>query len=711
MSALSRLKASPGLLVRVLVGLAAVAAIAAALAAYASRRAPFGADLAEEMLLLAVVGALTRRYGIALPGNGFSSYILGVTAYAILDLGWTFGVLVAPLGMLTGDLALRRLPATVSLDNAAHLTTGAALAGLAYARVGGATGPEAVSAANLAPLAVLLVLLPCIVNGTFYLELALGRTIAWVDAALTARWEAVAYASSVGLALGFLALAHASLGTVGFLAIGGVLGAAAIASMSVIRRGVHADELALVQGLSQAIARDVSLANSFPRIQELARRLVPWEHMGFARYDAGTNEMELVADTATIERAGSGGGRFRFDANAGLTGEAVRRRRPVVARALSTGQVVMPGREQPGSEVLVPLYHAGQLVGLWSIRHSDPAMYRDADGDMLALLAPQLALMLAIEGSVQPVVGAADRTSAYIQTLTATTEEIHASSEEVAASARRASHGAAQAASLVSALARDSEQLTQHAGEVAAAGAETRDSGAEMEKTTEKVRHATQIAVRRLTDLGVTTEESAREVRRLRDVAEQVEKFSETIGFIANQTNLLALNATIEAARAGVHGRGFAVVADEVHKLAEESGREARNVGKSAQETRRALDRAAQLIERVRGDLGEVVSSSTDWVQDLTRIGEAASGTARAGRRVADLARGISERAARISQSLEQAKAGALSSSEEAEAVAAAAAEQLKAIEGLAHGATELAALADNLAKAIRFVRGENGRQ
>src|SRR5207248_2942827 len=83
-------------------------------------------------------------------------------------------------------------------------------------------------------------------------------------------------------------------------------------------------------------------------------------------------------------------------------------------------------------------------------------------------------------------------------------------------------------------------------------------------------------------------EESAREVRRLRDVAEQVEKFSETIGFIANQTNLLALNATIEAARAGVHGRGFAVVADEVHKLAEASGREARNVGKSAQETRRA---------------------------------------------------------------------------------------------------------------------------
>ncbi len=707
MSALSRLKASPGLLVRALVALGAIAGIAAGLAAFASRQAPLGADVAGEIVVLVVVGALTRRYGIALPGNGFSSFILGVAAYAILDRGWTFGVIVAPLAMVTGDLALRRLPVTAALDNAAHLTTGAALAGLAYARLGGATGAQALTAGNLLPLVAFLVLLPCVVNGTFYIELALGRTLAWVDAALTARWEAVVYACSVGLALASLALAHAGLDMVGFLVIGAVIVSAAVASVSVIRRGVHADELALIQGLSQAIARDISLAKSFPRIQELARRLVPWEHMGFARYDAGTNEMELVADTATGDRAG----KFRVDANAGLSGEAVRLRRPVVARALSPEQVVVPGRETPGSEVLVPLYHAGQLVGLWSVRHSDPTMYRDADADMLALLAPQLALMLAIEGSVQPVVGASDRTSAYIQTLTATAEEIHASSQEVAASARRASQGAAQAASLVSGLARDSEQLTQHAGEVAAAGAETRDSGAQMEQTTEKVRLATQTAVRRLTDLGVTTEESAREVRRLRDVAEQVEKFSETIGFIANQTNLLALNATIEAARAGVHGRGFAVVADEVHKLAEASGREARNVGKSAQETRRALDRAAQLLERVRGDLGEVVRSSSDWVQDLTRIAEAAGGTARAGKQVADLAHGIRERSARISQSLEQAKAGAHSSTQEAEAVAAAAAEQLQAIEGLAHGATELAALADNLARAVRFVRGDNGRQ
>ena len=706
MSLPPRSKTPPGVLVRALVSLGAIVAIVAAVVAYARDPAALGPGLGPEFVALVVVGALTRRYGIALPGNGFASYILGVMVFAVLDRGWPCAALVAPVAMGAGDLVLRRLPARAALGNAAHLTAGTAVVGAAYERLGGAGGGDALTAANLPALAVLLVLLPVVVNSTFYLELSLGRTLAWVDAWLTARWETIVYGCSAALALAWLRLVHAGLGPVEMLAVGAVLAAATATSAHVIRLGVRADELALVQGLSQVIAADISLARSFTRIQELTRRLVPWEQMGFARYDSRTNEMELVADTAA-----GGQTHFRFDANAGLTGEAVRLRRPVVAHALRPDQVVVPGEERPGAEVLVPLYHAGQLVGLWSVRHSDPLMYRETDGEMLALLAPQLALLLAIEASVQPVVGASERTTTYIETLTATTEEIHASSQEVAAAAQRASHGAKQAASLVSAVAREADQLKQHASEVAAAGDQTREAGAQMEQTTDKVRVATETAVRRLKDLGVTTEESASEVRRLRDVAEQVEKFSETIGFIANQTNLLALNATIEAARAGVHGRGFAVVADEVHKLAEASGREARAVGKSAQETRRALDRAAQLLERIRTDLTEVAQGSAEWVADLSRIAEAASGTARAGKRVAELARGIAALSGRIGTSLEQAKGGAQSSTAEADAVAAAAAEQLKAIEDLAHGATELAQLAENLAKAVRFVRGENGRR
>jgi methyl-accepting chemotaxis protein len=694
----------PALIVRVVIAIAALVSFGAGLAAYASGRIPAAVNLPLVGALLVLVAAVTRRYGIALPGNGFSSYVLGAMLFAILDRGWAFAAIVAPFAMLVGDVLLRRLPFRTALGNAAHLTAGTTFVGLMYARLSGAGGADALAADNAWIVALTVVLLPIIVNGTFYLELALGQTIAWVDARLTLRWESIVYLTSVALSLGWLGAVQASIPGATRVLLFAALALGTVGSLQVLRLGVRADELQLVQRLAQVIAAELSLSHSFQRVQELTRQLVPWEQMGFARYDPRTRQMELVADTATQP-----GSSFRFDAEAGLTGEALRLRRPVVAHGLAKDQVVVPGAETPGSEMLVPLYHAGQLVGLWSVRHSDPTMYRQSDGDLLELLAPQLALMVAIDGSLRPVTGASDQTMQYVQTLTATTEEIHASSQEVAASAQRASHGAGRAANLVSTAAREAGQLKDSATELAAAGDRTRDAGAQMEKTTERVRTATQSAVRQLTDLGTTTEESAAEVGRLREVAAQVEKFSETIGFVANQTNLLALNATIEAARAGIHGRGFAVVADEVHKLAEASGREARNVGKAVQDTRRALDRAAQLIERIRGDLGQVVQTSASWVQDLDRIGEAAAETARAGKQVAEISRQSAELALRMTHSLGEARAGAQNSSQEAESVAAAAAEQLRAIHDLAQGAHELSNLAEQLSQALRFIRGGNG--
>src|SRR5947199_10722191 len=76
MSIVPRLKASPGVLVRTLVSLGAVLAVVAAVAAYAGGQAVLGAGLGSEFVMLVAIGALSRRYGVALPGNGFSSYIV-----------------------------------------------------------------------------------------------------------------------------------------------------------------------------------------------------------------------------------------------------------------------------------------------------------------------------------------------------------------------------------------------------------------------------------------------------------------------------------------------------------------------------------------------------------------------------------------------------------------------------------------------------------
>jgi len=691
-------------IVRGVVGIGGAAAVSWAAVAHATGAVP-SAGFVPALVAFGAIGVLSRAFGIPLPGQGFASYVLGVMVAALVGRGTAFAVLVAPVAMLVGDVALRRLPPATAAVNAAHLAAGTAVAGLVYTLLGGASGAAAFQAANVGPLVVLLLLLPAVVNGTFYLELATGRTIAWVDARLTLRWEAVVYCASAALALGVTGLWFASPPTPVAVAIGVALAGAAVLSWFVIRAAVRTDELRLLQDLAQLAATELTFTRGFPSIQQLTGKLVAWEDMGFARFDAATGELITIGDTA----APGGAPAYRHDPHAGLVGRVLESGRAQAAGELAQGELPVPtvtGAPHPRSAIVVPLRHADQLVGFWLVRHGQPRMYRDADAALLELVAPQFALLLQIQRAVEPVVGAADQVTQYVQTLTATAQEIHASSQEVTASAQRAASGASQAAAVVNSSASRSTDLKHIADDAAAAGDQTRDAGVRMEETITRVRAAMDAAARRLVELGASAEESAAEVARLRVVAGEVERFSETIATIANQTNLLALNATIEAARAGTHGRGFAVVADEVHKLAEESGREARAVHRAVQDTRRALDRAAELLERMRGELGGVAAGSQQWVAELQTIADAASATSRAGRRVAETARASTDVAAQMMAALSQAEAGAQESSQDATAVAAAAAEQLRAIEDLARGATELSGVADRLALAVRFARG-----
>ena len=654
-----------------------------------------------ELVLTVGAAATTRQFGLPLPGRGFASFVLGVVLVALLRHGWPWATLVAASGMLLGDLLLRRLPPLASLINAGHLATGTAVVGWLYQRAGGVLGVAALAPPNALALLALLVALPLFVNATFYLELsAAPRALAWVDARLTLRWELVVYALSAALALAWLLITSTPADSL--WRAGAVMALLLLTALAhwVARRGVHADELRLIQRLSRAIAADISLERSFTAIQDLTRGLVPWDEMVLARYDEARREMEPVAGTGTASRAGT-----RAPADEGLLGEALRRRAPVVAGARGPRRSPESGPAHGRSEIVIPLLQGESIVGAWSIRHRQPGMYRDVDAVLLDTLGPNLALALRLHALVAPLVDSSEQTARYVEGLTATSEQIHASSQEVAAATQRAEAGAVGAADLVDRAERAMFDLRASAHDAAAAGEQMHRATLELAQTAQTVRAATTTTAAALERIGETVAQGAAEVGRLREAAERVGQFAEAIGAIAGQTNMLALNATIEAARAGIHGSGFAVVADEVRRLAEQSAREASQASRTTAETRRVLDHSALLLERMRAELAEIAAAATSWISDLGRIAQASEVAAGLSGRMVEFPRRNTLQAEEMQRMLQQLRQAAKASASESQSVAAAAAEQLVAIESLSRSAIQLSANATRLAQAARFVR------
>jgi len=656
---------------------------------------------ALQFLIFATATAGSRLFSISLPGRGVASFVTGVAVASLLLRGWEFAVVVVSVGMIIGETGLRRIPAWEALGNTGHLALATGLVGLLYANIGGATGSAAVDIQNLLPLATGIVLLPFVVNATFYLELSQSATSAWIDAQVTLRWEAVTSLAGSALAIAWVGLLTAGIPIGPTVAISVALLCVGWLAYWVIRSAVRADELRLVQGLADTVAAEVHIQRSFSRIQELTARLVPWENMGFTQYDTVADELVVVADTELP--AGT-----RLDVTSGTIAEAIRQGRPVVTSVLNGNDFIPSSGDALGSEIVVPLLQGARLVGIWSVRHSDPAVHRGADGELLSLLAPQFALSLNLLSTIEPALRAAERTVQYAAQLRATGDAIREKAGVVAGSADKAETDSKRAVNQVQQAARVLERLIEGLENTIQAVTRTTASTSSVSQIALDVQQTSSRAVADLSRLGSTIEMGVAEVSHLRDAAKDVEEFSDTIAIIANQTNLLALNATIEASRTGSHGKGFAVVADEVRKLAEQSAEAARSIGHSARDARQAIDRAAQVLEDLGSQLSQLATTSAKWSGDLAQVVASAEATSEAGSRLATLPKDTADLARQTSQILIEALVAVGSSASEAALISTASAAQVQAVQQLVTGSREITRVAEELARAAGKLDGRD---
>ena len=156
------------------------------------------------------------------------------------------------------------------------------------------------------------------------------------------------------------------------------------------------------------------------------------------------------------------------------------------------------------------------------------------------------------------------------QVLTSSTEMIGAM-EATAGGAQTQSREAVGVSEAMEGLSRSMRRVAQNAEASAAAAKQTLDSAAKGE-------HAVRASLAGMQRIRGEVQGISKKVKNLADRSLEISEIVNTIEDIASQTNLLALNAAIEAAGAGESGLRFAVVAEEVRKLAERSGKAAKDI-------------------------------------------------------------------------------------------------------------------------------------
>jgi methyl-accepting chemotaxis protein len=216
------------------------------------------------------------------------------------------------------------------------------------------------------------------------------------------------------------------------------------------------------------------------------------------------------------------------------------------------------------------------------------------------------------------------------QVLTSSTEMM-GTMEATAGGAQTQSREAVAVSGTMETLTRSMRQVAENAEQSATSADLTLESA-------QKGEHAVRASLSGMQKIRGEVQGISKKVKNLADRSLEISEIVTTIEDISSQTNLLALNAAIEAAGAGEAGLRFAVVAEEVRKLAERSGKAAKDIVLLIKSVQTETQQAVVAMEEGTREVEAGYRVTVEAGERLRQIGEISQKTAALAREISQAA-------------------------------------------------------------------------
>jgi methyl-accepting chemotaxis protein len=680
----------------------------------------WGVGIAGMALLIAALAVDPRwaGQGAAIAGAfAIASFLrasqLGLTKYSSLNLlgpvaiggaltvGAPATAVALYVGVLLCDWLLHRKPVQYAWINAGREVLALVAAYGLYAWMADRVGTPAggLFTTEGLPAAAVLVFGHFIISrALLYFTLLVRDKLLVEEKSLILRYEVIAFGGgSVGVAVALLTIQY--VGVLGWLAVGVMLLFAGLLFRRILEESIAAEELNHVHEMEKVVAANVGLAEALLGIERLAHRLVDWSELKVYRLSDGSLRLIYARGAPMVDAPAE-----PAPAGAALRELALAGGEPIIVTDALKDARVDAASSRARSMLVVPLRFGDSAVGLMEIEHHRRGTYGQKEVQLVQRFANQLATTLHIHDLRQPLLEAAARVGAQLETLTESARALRGGGEGVARNIAEITRGIAEESEQAGRSLQAAQTLQEATASVVRDGGDAATASRRATSIAAEHRGTIATALDRLVDAKGFVSESAGQIDELAQSTRRLTGFLGAIRALAEQTNLLSFNAAIEAARAGERGRGFAVVADEVRKLADQSARASDEAAEILLNLEEQMRRVARQMSRGQGMVSDVETLSGSALQALDEIVSSTAASLEHAERIARVSRDqetefgrLSERVSRIAEISRRNRTGA-------ENVTSSAREQASALRELEGATHEIRTVAVHLGELTRRI-------